>query len=114
MKKIIFIITLLTFVFACGSNDTTNNEQSNETKNNDNANYSSLDFENIGFEKTGEFYFQLFGGIDGWQGKYDNQEVAVIFFDQEENLQTYLKGEENTDRTDTTLKVVCRLRNAII
>ena len=26
MKKIIFIITLLTFVFACGSNDTSNND----------------------------------------------------------------------------------------
>ena len=92
MKKLLITITLL-LALACGSSD-----------------YTVEDFESIGFKKEKQPFFMMVGGIDGWKGTYNNESVEIIFFDQENNLKTFLTGQENSSFYNT----VCRIGNTVV
>jgi hypothetical protein len=65
-------------------------------------------YEKIGFVKNKQPYFQMFGAIDGWYGKYQNKEVWIYFFEDKSKMPL------EQFKMTTKPRIFCTIQNTII
>jgi hypothetical protein len=65
-------------------------------------------FEKIGFVKNKQPYFQMFGAIDGWYGKYQNKDVWIYFYEDKSKIPI------DQFKITTKPRIFCTIQNSII